>query len=90
MRQYDEPAEVQVDGSGYPVRFRVGRHTFKAEVLEPHTEAMQPWWTTGNLGRGDRELRRRHFRLLAHGVHRNAVMLLVEQAGKWRVIGVED
>ncbi|NJP24442.1 hypothetical protein FLW53_09520 [Microbispora sp. SCL1-1] len=91
MRRYDEPARVEVDQSGSPVRIQAwGRTYLVVEVLGPHWEEQAPWWVDENRGKAIGELTVRHWRVRARGARRDAVVELTEQAGEWLVVGVED
>lgn len=91
MRRYHEPARVEVDLNGLPVRFQAwGRDYVVVEVLGPHWERQTPWWRDGNAGRSVDDLRVRHYRVHARGARRDAVVELTQQAGEWHVVGVED
>ncbi|GII59425.1 hypothetical protein Pth03_78140 [Planotetraspora thailandica] len=91
MRRYHQPAEVELDGQGFPARFRAwGRTYVVVEEAEPYWEEMLPWWEGENAGKSVEELRVRHFHVRAHGRQRSAVVELVQRGGMWFVEGVED
>ncbi|MGW4639579.1 hypothetical protein ACWEN6_13675 [Sphaerisporangium sp. NPDC004334] len=91
MRRFREPAEVVLGQGDHPVRFTAWGRTYAVVRIEaPPWDEVEPWWTPQNAGREVEELRVRHYRVRAHGVRRNAVVELVEQAGQWHVVGVED
>ncbi|ETK36146.1 hypothetical protein [Microbispora sp. ATCC PTA-5024] len=91
MRKYRQPAEVTVDDDGQPARFTAwGRTYLVVEVLGPHWESLDEWWTNANVGRSLEELTVRHYLVRAHGVQRDAVVALEQHADGWLVVGVED
>lgn len=90
MRRYKQPAEVEVNQDGAPVRFTAwGRTYLVVEVLGPCWDETAAWWTTENLGKQPEELQVRHHRVRAQGV-RVAVVELVQRGEEWFVEGVED
>lgn len=91
MRCYNEPAQVEVDEAGQPVRFTAwSREYAVAEVLGAHWEELLPWWAGEHAGKSMEELTVRHWRVRAHGRQRSAVVELVQRGSEWLVAGVED
>ena len=86
VRRYHQPAEVEFDESGEPVRFTAWGRTYAViEQAQLYWEEMLPWWQNEYADKTVEELTVRHYTVRAHGPQRSAVVELVQRLRQWYV-----